>query len=141
MSEEFELKQIIVRADLPQQIQVQAFVGKKLEPLNCSPKTRIQFRIAVDEIFSNIVLHGGLRKDETITVLMHVEKEPRSVVITFIDGGNRFDPLSADDPDVTAPAYKRSAGGLGLFMLKRIMDEVLYEYRDEKNILTIRKNI
>ena len=141
MSEEFEPLKISVRADLSRQMWVQTFVGKNLEALNCSPKVRNQFRIAVDEIFSNIVLHSGLRKDDIVTVLMHTQEDPRSVSVTFIDDGIRFDPKSAVEPDLETSARNRQIGGLGIYLLKRIMDEVSYEYKDGQNILTIRKNL
>ena len=141
MSEEYELNKVSVPAVLSRQIRVQAFVEKNLETLDCSPRTRMQIRIAVDEIFSNIVLHAGLREDDTVTVVMYTGEEPRSVMITFMDSGIPFDPLTAAEPQLASSARKRHIGGLWVHLLKRIMDEVSYEYRDGQNILTIRKNI
>ena len=63
------------------------------------------------------------------------------VSITFIDRGIPYDPLKKKDPDVTLTAEERDIGGLGIFMTKKIMDDVAYEYRDEKNILTLKKNL
>ncbi len=128
---------IIVPASAQYQIRVSEFIGNFLGTIQCPKRDRLHVVIAVDEIFSNIVRH--VRGEETVTVLIHEEEDPRAVEITFADTGIPFDPLSAAEPDVTAPAQKRQIGGLGLFMLKRIMDEVFYEYRDEKNILTVRK--
>ena len=61
--------------------------------------------------------------------------------ITFIDGGMPYDPLAKEDPDVTMPAEDRQIGGLGVFMVKKTMDDVAYEYRDGQNILTLKKNL
>ena len=66
---------------------------------------------------------------------------PISVIITFIDRGVPYDPLKKDDPDVTLSAEERAIGGLGIFMVKKTMDEITYEYRDGQNILRIRKDI
>ncbi len=128
---------ITVPAAAGQQIRVSEFIGEFLGAIRCPKRVRLHVGIAVDEIFSNIVRH--VRGKETVTVLIHEEEDPRAVGITFADTGIPFDPLTAAEPDVKAPAQKRQIGGLGLFMLKRIMDEVSYEYRDGQNILTVRK--
>ena len=76
------------------------------------------------------------------TVRMDVEEQPRCVVITFIDRGRPYDPLSAEFTDTThLPAKQRPIGGLGLYMVKKTMDEVSYEHVDGRNILRITKNI
>ena len=64
-----------------------------------------------------------------------------SVIITFIDHGVPYDPLKKDDPDITLSADDREIGGLGIFMVKKTMDEIAYEYKDGQNILRIRKDI
>ena len=69
------------------------------------------------------------------------EMSPKSVTISFIDGGKPFDPTAKPDPDVTLSAEEREIGGLGIFMTKKIMDEVRYEYAGGKNILTMKKFI
>lgn len=63
------------------------------------------------------------------------------MVITFIDHGIPYDPLRKNDPDITLTSEEREIGGLGIFMVKKTMDEITYEYRDGQNILRIRKNI
>ena len=70
-----------------------------------------------------------------------VSEEPIQVKITFIDHGKPYDPLAKEDPDVTLSADQREIGGLGIFLVKNTMDDVAYEYKDGKNILTIRKNL
>ena len=57
------------------------------------------------------------------------------------DNGKQYDPLAKEDPDVTLSAKERKKGGLGIFMVKNTMDDVTYEYKDGKNILTIKKNL
>ena len=70
-----------------------------------------------------------------------ITDEPHRAVITFTDGGIPFNPLQKEDPDVTLSAEERKIGGLGIYMTKKSMDNVRYEYRDGKNILTLVKNI
>ena len=137
----FDRKEMTVPAALPELERVLYFIGEMLTELQCSDKDRMQIRIAVDEVFSNIVRHSDARKGDTVTMILHAEAEERTVEITFMDGSPRFDPLSAAEPDLTAPARKRAVGGLGLLMLKRMMDDVSYKYEDGMNILTIRKKV
>ena len=62
-------------------------------------------------------------------------------MITFIDNGVPYDPLAKSDPDITLSAEEREIGGLGIYMVKKSMDDISYEYKDGKNILKIKKNI
>ncbi len=138
MSEyKFDQKTIAVPAELSQLKQLSDFIGEFLDHVPCPGKSMVHIRIAVDEIFSNIARHS--ETGDTVSVTVRTDTDPRAVVITFADGTDRFDPLAAAAPDVTVPAGKRKIGGLGLFMLKKLMDEVSYEYRDSQNVLTIRK--
>ena len=79
--------------------------------------------------------------DKTGEVVIYLEKsfEPKTVTITFIDSGVKFDPLAKPDPDITLSAKDRKIGGLGIFMTKKLMDELSYEYRDGHNVLSMKK--
>lgn len=72
---------------------------------------------------------------------MEVVEDPLSVVITFIDNGVPYDPLAMKEPDITLSAEEREIGGLGIYMVKKTMDDIVYEYKNGQNILKIRKNI
>ena len=72
---------------------------------------------------------------------VEVSEEPVTVMITFVDHGIPYDPLAKEDPDIKLPADEREVGGLGIFMTKKIMDDVTYTYKDGKNILTLKKNL
>ena len=71
---------------------------------------------------------------------VELTEDPR-VVITFIDSGKPFNPLANEDPDITQTADERKIGGLGIFMVKKSMDKVSYEYKDGHNVLTIEKKL
>lgn len=120
---------------------VTAFVDQQLEALNCPMKAQMQIDIAIDELMSNIASYAYRPEVGDVTVQVAVREAPLSVIITFIDGGRPFDPLACEDPDITLSAEARSVGGLGIFMVKKTMDEVSYEYRDGQNILTIKKQL
>ena len=97
--------------------------------------------IAIDEVFSNITHYAYHPSVGSATVKIEVIEEPMSVVITFIDGGTPYNPLEKEDPDITLSAEEREIGGLGIFMVKKSMDSIDYEYKDGQNILRIKKNI
>ncbi|MBQ3379806.1 MAG: ATP-binding protein [Clostridia bacterium] len=117
------------------------FVNEQLEELNCSMKVQMQIDIAIDELFGNIAMYAYDPETGPATVRVEVEEEPLAVIITFIDNGKPYDPLSAKDPDITLNAEQREAGGLGVFLVKKTMDDVTYEYKNGQNILRIKKKI
>ena len=75
------------------------------------------------------------------TVPCTVGGDPLQVTVQFLDGGKPYNPLLNEDPNVTLTAEERSIGGLGIYMVKKSMDEIEYQYLEEKNVLTIRKKI
>ena len=101
----------------------------------------MQIDIAIDELFGNIVHYAYNPEVGPVTVRVEVTEDPLAVSITFIDNGVPYDPLAKTDPDVTLSAEEREIGGLGIFMVKKSMDEISYEYRSGQNILTIKKNM
>lgn len=119
---------------------VNAFIEEYLEPYNVSGKILSQIGVAVDEICSNIFNYAYKDKKGKITV--NVEYRDGIVSIRFIDNGVKFNPLEKEDPDTSLGLEERGIGGLGIFMVKKLMDDVQYEYSEKKeNILTIIKKV
>ena len=136
------LKEITLEATVANIDVVTDFVNEELEALDCPMKPQMQIDVAIDELFGNIARYAYDPKIGSATVRIEVQEEPLAVIITFIDNGRPFDPLSEiEDPDITLSAEERQIGGLGVFLVKKTMDAVSYEYKDGKNILTIMKNI
>ena len=117
------------------------FVNEQLEALDCPMKAQMQIDVAIDELFGNSAHYAYNPEVGDATVRVEVIDDPLAVIITFIDNGVPYDPLAKADPDVTLSAEEREIGGLGIFMVKKSMDDVTYEYKDGQNILKIRKNI
>lgn len=141
MADNLELEEIEIEATVDNLSQVAEFVDRHLEAVECPAKAQMQIDIAVEEIFVNIANYAyGSGKGKT-TVRVELKGEPVAVAITFMDHGSPYDPLEKEDPDVTLSAEEREIGGLGIFMTKKTMDEVYYEYRDGRNILTLKKNL
>lgn len=125
----------------PENIQViTAFVDEQLEQYDCPMKAQAQIDIAIDELFGNIVRYAYHPEIGSATVQVEVTKEPLAVVITFIDQGKPYDPLAKEDPNVTLSAEEREIGGLGIYIVKKSMTDITYEYKDGRNILKIRKD-
>ena len=127
-----------VKGNLPQ---VLAFVDAELETLDCGMRIITQIDVAVEEIFVNISSYAYDPEIGAATIRVEVTDEPVSVVISFIDNGKPYDPLAKSDPNLKIPIKERKKGGLGIFMVKKSMDDVTYEYKDGQNILTIKKAI
>ena len=117
------------------------FVDDILDGCGCSPKIQRQLNIAVEELFVNIAHYAYANAVGSATVRVDVYDEPRQVMITFIDQGIPYNPLARPDPDVTLSAEDRQIGGLGIYLVKKSMDMVRYEYQDGQNILSIRKKL
>ena len=120
---------------------VMDFVNAELEQLGCSSRIRTSIDVAVDELFANISHYAYHPDTGPATVRVEVEEEPLAVIITFLDNGRPFNPLDTEAPDTALPAKARKIGGLGIYIVRKTMDAITYEYRDGKNILRIRKNL
>ena len=135
------MKELTVDADVKKIPAVTDFINGILEDAGCPIKVQMQIAVVIDELFANIAMYaydGG--KGEAI-VGVDVSGEPQVVSITFKDRGKPFDPLAKEDPDVTLSVEERPIGGLGIFMVKKMMDEVIYKYEEGVNVLTVRKKI
>lgn len=135
------MKELTVEAAIENIPLVTDFVNEQLEKLGCSVKAQMQIDIAIDELFSNIAHYAYNPESGNATVRVETTEEPLAVVITFIDKGLPYDPLKRDDPNTSLSAEEREIGGLGIYMVKKSMDGVSYEYKDGQNILTITKNM
>ena len=135
------MKELTVDAAVENIEVVTDFVNEELEKLDCPVKARRQIDVAIDELFGNIARYAYSPDVGKATVRFSVEENPLEVTITFIDNGIPFNPLEKSNPDTHLSAEERPIGGLGIFLVKKSMDLVEYEYKNEQNILKIKKNI
>ena len=116
------------------------FINGFLEKKDMNSKIISQIDIAVDEICSNIFNYAY--KDKKGQVLVEISYQDKMVTIRFIDTGVKFNPLEKEDPDVNLSLQERKIGGLGIYLVKQLMDDVKYEYSlKNENILTIIKKV
>ena len=135
------MKELTLEATLDNLSEVLGFVDSFLEENYCSAKAQMQIDVAVEEIFVNIASYAYSPETGKATVRIEVSGDPLHVTITFIDRGVPYDPLAKADPDLSASAQERTVGGLGIFLTKKLMDDVVYEYRGGRNVLTLKKNL
>ena len=138
------MKNLRVDAKVESLNEVMAFVEGELEAAGASMKETMAITLSVEEVFVNIAHYAY--KDSTAAegyaeISMELSESPKAVTITFTDEGKPYNPLEREDPDITLSAEERGIGGLGIFLVKKNMDEVSYEYRDGKNVLTAKKSL
>ena len=117
------------------------FIDQQLEALDCPMKPQMQIDVAIDEIFTNISSYAYGESGGMATVSVDFDDATRTVTISFEDSGMPFDPLMQEEPDITLPAEQRQIGGLGIFLVKKTMDDMRYQRQGDKNVLTIEKRI
>ena len=134
------MKELIVKADVANLDEVTRFIETQLDEYDCSPKIQIQLSIDVEELFVNIAHYAYDSKEGYATIRTEILENPRRISITFIDNGLPYNPLEKPDPDITLSAEDRPIGGLGIYMVKKTVNDIFYENTDGKNILTIIKH-
>ena len=135
------MTEITLEAKIENVRQVTDFIDAELEKLDCPMKIQLQMDVAVDELFSNISMYAYPGAVGQATVRFSFDAACRAVSVTLIDSGVPYDPLKKEDPDVTLSAEERQVGGLGIFLVKKTMDDMVYERRGQQNVLTIIKKI
>ena len=135
------LKEITVEAKIENIAPVTEFIDRELENAGSTVKARMQIDVAIDEIFGNIAQYAYGPEVGNATVQYDYDDAAGIAEITFIDSGKAYDPVEKPDPDVSLGVDERAVGGLGIFLVKKTMDDMKYEYKDGKNILKITKKI
>lgn len=123
---------------------VNDFIHEQIKPFSCQSQTLFQIDLAVEEIYVNIAHYAYSPDKGTVQIDCSVEKTsdaPAKLTVSFTDRGKAFNPLEKPNPDITLSVEEREIGGLGIFLTKKYMDSVLYERKDNQNILTFTKII
>ena len=132
------MKELNILADDKSMEAVNDFVHSVI-PEDCPPGIVYKIDLAVEEIFVNIAHYAYSPNTGDAKILASFENG--ELMLSFYDRGKAFNPIEKKDPDITLSAEERDIGGLGIFLTKKFMDSVEYEYKDGQNILTIRKKI
>ena len=135
------MKEITVDATIENMDTVTAFVDDFLDQIACPMKSRIQINIVIDEIFGNICHYAYKDSIGAVTVRVESGNTPKAVFLTFTDNGIPYNPLETEDPDITLSSEERKIGGLGIYLVKKNMDEMKYEYVNQQNRLWMEKRL
>ena len=137
MSDELHIRAAVEKLD-----EVLDFVNVHLEGWDCPQKTLFQLDVAVEEIYVNVAHYAyGEEGGGDVTIRIELDMDRKRVSITFTDSGIPYDPLAKPDPDVNASLEERPIGGLGIYMVKKSMDDVVYARIGDTNNLTLVKNL
>ena len=128
------------KAEINELINVQNFFTTELKNIGFSKKDINQVILVSEEIFTNIAKYAYKEDVGNCKIKIYVNNE-NVLICTFEDSGTPFNPLERENPDLYVSAKERSIGGLGIYMSKNIMDNIEYEYKDNKNILKITKKM
>jgi anti-sigma regulatory factor (Ser/Thr protein kinase) len=132
------MKELIFEASIESLDEVMDFINEELERNDCPPELLVNINLAVDEVFSNIANYAYPPASGTAAIGITVGEE---VVIKFEDTGKPHNPLTHPDPDLDKPAMERDIGGLGVYLVKKVMDKVEYKHVDNKNVLIMTKRM
>ena len=136
------MRELRVDASLENVEKVQKFIQDELMDYELSLKTENEINIAIEEIFVNIAHYAYSPEHGEAIIGCDIELgNPPMVKISFTDWGKPFNPLAKEEVDTTLPAEKRNIGGLGIHMVKKMMDELEYRYEEQKNIFIVWKKI
>ena len=126
-------------ADVKYLEKVLELLNERLDETSCPEDIRLALNIATEEIYVNIASYAYAPKQGDARLAFTLEKDPEALSIEFIDKGVPYNPLAKENPDITLSAEDRQIGGLGIYMVKKSMDSLSYDYRNGENHCTIKK--
>lgn len=133
-------KELILSNNVSEIDKLAKFIEEVGEECQLSPELVFQLNLVMEEAVSNIILYA-FPANEKHTVSLSVAKDGERLIFILSDSGKEFDPTQVEDADVSLSAEEREIGGLGIFLVRQIMDTVEYQRIDGKNILTLKKQL
>lgn len=133
------MEQLILEATVENLPQATEFIIESLEEKNCKPKVTMQMELVMEELFVNIAHYAYKPDTGNCIIQREFEENPRAIIVTFIDSGVPYNPLKHEDPDTSLGVEEREIGGLGIFLVKKNVDNISYEYKDGQNVLRLKK--
>lgn len=134
-------EELIVEVTVENLDVVNDFIHRFISSYKCSKRRVMQLDLIVEEIFVNIASYAYAPDTGSAKILLKIEPEPLAVTLSFIDTGVPYNPLINSDPDITLAAEDRQIGGLGIFLTKKLVNDISYRYDDGQNILQFTKSL
>ena len=135
MKDRFELK---IEGNLEKLAIIGDFIGDTMRSFGLDNHKIFDVQMAVDEACTNIIEYGYANERGMIDIAC--QRRGDEIIVVIKDRGKPFDPTSVQPPDLNASLEERKTGGLGIYFMKTLMDEVKYEFKDGKNVLTMVKS-
>ena len=135
------MNQLTVPAKIENLQKVLDFLKHELNNLEHDLKSQLQLELSIEEAYVNIANYAYESGEGEVTIRFNIGKNPLKITVQFIDSGIPHNPLEYEDPDISSNIKERKIGGLGIFLIKKNVDYMNYEYKDGNNILTISKNL
>lgn len=135
------MNKLTVPAKIENLQKVMDFLGDQLDSVDYVMKARLQLELSIEEAYVNIVNYAYESEEGEVIICCNVGESPLKVTMQFIDYGKPYNPLKNEDPDISLNAEEKEIGGLGIFLIKKNVDDISYKYHDGKNILTIQKKL
>jgi anti-sigma regulatory factor (Ser/Thr protein kinase) len=129
--------ELVIRSDLGEIPRVSAGLEDLMTGLAFSPDEILDTQLAVEEAITNIIVHGYPPDEGEIRIRFRTS--PRHIEVRIEDTAPPFDPLTLPDPDISGEVEERKIGGLGVFLIRQVMDRIAYRREDNKNILVLEK--
>lgn len=133
-------KSIILANEISEIGRLADFIEDMGNEFSLAPDVRFNLNLVLEEAVANIIKYA-YPKDEHESIYLSARMHEDSIVLVLTDTGKEFDPTMAPEVDVTLSAEERQIGGLGIFLIRQIMNEVRYERIDGKNVLTLEKKL
>ena len=133
-------KSIILANDIAEISRLAAFIEEVGETFALTPDVVFNLNLVIEEAVVNVINYA-YPKEEHQHIYLSAHLHEGSIVLVFTDTGKEFDPTLAPDADISLSAEERDIGGLGIFLIRQIMNEVRYERIDGKNVLTLEKRL
>lgn len=129
--------ELVIESAIEKIPEISALLGEEMETYGFGNEIILDTQLAVEEAITNIINHGYKKTGGEIMVSFTIS--PERIEVHIMDAAPRFDPLSVAEPVLDSPIEERRIGGLGVFLIRRLMDEVSYRYENGKNILVLIK--
>ena len=133
-------KKLILQNEVAEISKLAIFIDELGEEFGLSPDLVFNLNLVLEEAVSNVILYA-YPKEEHQTISLIAKKKENQLIFVLTDSGKEFDPTQAPDADITLSAEERPIGGLGIFLIRQIMNTVEYQRIDGKNVLTLGKEL
>ena len=133
-------KKLILKNEISEISKLATFIDEVGEEMSLSPELIFNLNLVLEEAVSNVILYA-YPKEEHQEIVLTAKMSDKSLIFVLTDSGKEFDPTQAPDADVTLSAEEREIGGLGIFLIRQIMNKVEYQRIEGKNVLTLGKNL